>query len=373
MMIEIGAEMRTPRQESWQSSRRFRPGVTLIVAAGLLTACGASEASAGHSIAVTPSVTATATASAVATATPAVGSIVPEAVFEPDLTVGTLLTAHDAVWAFDWTGVTRIDPATNQVVRFTLKAADGSERPSVFGAVGFGSIWVGDFDKDEVRRYDESSGVLTMVVSTAKPEGLVVAGDAVWVTNHHTGSVSRIDPATNLAVATVKLGREGNSGPERIIAAGGNIWTGIPNELAVGGIDPESNKSLGLIKVLAPGIPCGDISVHDNRLYISGCGDAQALSVVDISAMTATGSPTFAGSVTAPVDIDDQLWLGVAGPTESEMTSLDPISLEVGRSIPVSGGAPTVLLQAFDSLWVAIELESAQRAWLLRLPVIAFE
>lgn len=297
----------------------------------------------------------------------------PEAVFEPDLTVGTLLAVDDAVWAFDWTGVTRIDPATNQVVRFTLKAADGSERPSVFGAVGFGSIWVGDFDKDEVRRYDENSGDLTIAVSVAKPEGLVVAGDSVWVTNHRTGSVSRIDPATNLVVATVELGREGASGPERIIAAGGNIWTGIPNELAVGGIDPETNQPLGLIKVQAPGIPCGDIGVHDDRLYVSGCADARALAVVDFKAMTPIGSPTFSGSVTAPVSVGDQLWVGVAGSTESDMTSLDPTSLELGRSIPISGGAPTILLQAFDSVWVAIELESERRAWLLRLPVIAFD
>ena len=301
------------------------------------------------------------------------GSIVPEAVFEPDLTVGSLLAADDAVWAFDWSGVTRIDPATNQVVRFTLKAADGSERPSVFGAVGFGSIWVGDFDRGEVRRYDENTGELMIAISAASPEGLVVAGDSVWVANHRTGSVSRIDPATNLVVATVKLGQDGRSGPERIIAAGGNIWTGIPNELAVGGIDPETNSSLGLITVITPGIPCGDIGAFDGRLYVSGCANAQALAVVDTRTMTAIGSPIFGGRVTAPVGVNDQLWVGVAGSTESAMTSLDPISLVVGRSIPVSRGYPIVLLQGFDSVWVAIELESEQRAWLLRLPVIAFD
>jgi YVTN family beta-propeller protein len=312
-------------------------------------------------------------ASADALATPSVGSIVPEAVFEPDLTVGTLLAADDAVWAFDWSGVTRIDPETNQAVHFTLNAADGSVRPSVFGAVGFGSIWVGDFDRSEVRRYDETSGELTIVVSTPSPEGLVVAGDSVWVTNHRTGSVSRINPATNLVVATVKVSQDGSSGPERIIEAGGNIWTGIPNELAIGAIDPETNTSLGLIGVITPGVPCGDIGLYEDRLYVSGCAIAQALAVVDTRTMTAIGSPTFDGYVTAPVAVNDQLWVGVAGSTESNLTTLDPTSLVIGRSIPVSDGGPTVLLQAFNSVWVAIELESEQRAWLLRLPLTAFD
>jgi len=321
------------------------------------------------------SVSATAVAKPATTARPApsVGSIVPEAVFEPDVSVGTMLTADGAVWAFDWTGVMRIDPATNQTRRFDLQAEDGSERTSVFGAVGSGSIWVSDFDLDQVRRYDETSGALTATIITPEPEGLLFHRGSLWVTEHRTGSVSRIDPATNMVVATVKVGSAGTSGPERLLAAGGRIWSGIPRDMTVAGIDPSTNKPAGTIAVMAPGDPCGDMASYGDRLYLSGCALAKALAVVDMKTMKAVASPEFDGYVTAPVTVGKGLWLGVSLGIDGNLTAMDPDTLATGRGLPVAGGAPDVLLVADGSMWVSVELESAQRVWILRLPLNTFE
>jgi YVTN family beta-propeller protein len=305
--------------------------------------------------------------------TPSIGSIDPVSVLVPDQTVGTMLSANGAVWAFDWSGVLRIDPATDEAQRFELNAADGSDRPSVFGAIGFGSIWVGDFDRDAVRRFDEATGALMTTIATTKPEGLLVDGTSVWVANHRTGSVSRIDPVTNRVVATVKVGEDGRRGPERLAASGGKIWTGIPNALAVAGIDPTTNTAAGTIVVAPPGNPCGDIGVYGDRLFVSGCSLAEALAVVDIKAGVAVASPEFDGAVTAPVAVGDRLWLGIGRDAEGDLTRMAPDSLEVGPGVPVTGGAPTLLLAAFDSMWVAVELEDAARAWILRVPLAPFE
>jgi YVTN family beta-propeller protein len=305
--------------------------------------------------------------------TPSIASIDPLSVFMPDRTVGTMLSADGAVWAFDWSGVLRIDPATDEARRFGLDAADGSDRPSVFGAIGFGSIWVGDFERDEVRRFDEATGAFTTTIATTKPEGLLVDGTSVWVADHRTGSVSRIDPVTNRVVATVEVGEDGRRGPERLAASGGKIWTGIPNALAVAGIDPTTNTAAGTIVVAPPGNPCGDIGVYGDRLFVSGCSLAEALAVVDVKAGVAVASPEFNGAVTAPVTVGDHLWLGIGRGADGDLTRMDPSSLEVGPGVPVTGGSPTVLLAASDSMWVAVEQEDSGRAWILRLPLAAFQ
>jgi virginiamycin B lyase len=307
-----------------------------------------------------------------AASVPSVGSIVPESTFDADVTVGTMLAADGAVWVFDWSGVTRIDPATNQARRFELQGDDGSDRPGVLGAVGSGSIWVSDFDLGQVRRYDEKSGALTATISTPNPEGLLFDKGALWIGDHRSGSVSRLDPKTDRVVATVKVGSVGPSGPERLIAAGGRIWAGIPRDLDIAGIDPAANKAAGTIPITFPGNPCGDLGSFGDRLYVSGCASVQRLGVVDIRSMKAVDSPAFDGHVTAPVTVADGLWLGVTG-AKSELTALDPLSLKTGRTVSVSAGAPTLLLVANKSLWVSIEDEPARKAWVLRLPLSAFE
>lgn len=88
--------------------------------------------------------------------------------------------------------------------------------------------------------------------------------------------------------------------------------------------------------------------------------------------MKAVDSPDLGGYVTAPVTVGRGLWLGVIG-TESELKVLDPLSLKTGRSLPVSAGVPTVLLVANKSMWVSIENEPAKKAWVLRLPLSAFD
>ena len=88
--------------------------------------------------------------------TPAIGAIVPEAVFQPDGGIGTIQVTDDAVWVFDLTGVLRVDPVTNASTHLPLTVEGGGI--SVNGTIGFDSIWVSDFDLGQVRRYDSSTG-----------------------------------------------------------------------------------------------------------------------------------------------------------------------------------------------------------------------
>ena len=295
--------------------------------------------------------------------------VTPEAVFEVGFPTGTLVSVDGAVWLFDWTGVTRVDPTTNQATRYPLTAANGEARPAVVAAVGFGSLWVSDFDRDQLRRYPLTGGAPSATIDTPKPTGLLVAADALWVANHRDGSVSRIDPTSGDIAATVAVGKAGPRGPEWFASLGDLIWVTVANEGKVAAIDPATNKAVGSIPVDQPAVPCGGILARGTRLFVSSCASAEALGVVDTATMAPVSSPAFDGHVTAPVTVGDGLWLGVVRATEGDLTALDPETLEIGRSLAVSGGAPYSLLVSNGSLWVAIENEREQRAWLLRLPL----
>ncbi len=185
--------------------------------------------------------------------------VTPEAVFPVAFPTGTMVEAEGAVWLFDWTGVTRVDPATNEATRYPLESSDGADAPSVVAAVGFGSLWVSDFDGGEVRKYDLTGGTPVDTISTPNPGELLVFGDDLWLANHHTGSVSRIDPSTGEKVATISLGRSGSKGPGSFGVMDDRIWVTVANEGTVAGIDPATDQSIGSIPVEAPGVPCGGI------------------------------------------------------------------------------------------------------------------
>lgn len=321
-----------------------------------------------------PTPTTAATTSPIGTPTadgnPSVGSIVPQAIFPADLTVGTFSFVDDVVWAFDASGVTRIDPDTNESTHLDLLTEQGDKVFSVSGAVGFGSIWVADFENGQLLRFDEEDGSLQSTTEIADPTTVIATADSLWVTAHHDGSVIRIDPNTEEILATVEVGTAGNSGPSALIEAKDQIWTGVPRDFTVAGIDPLTNTNVGAIEVAPPGNPCGGIGSFGDRLFVSGCADSQSLAVVDMATMESVSSPEFEGGVTAPVTAGDQLWLGVIG-AEGSLTSLDPVSLEAGQSLPVTGGYPFLLLVADDSMWVSIEKEPD--AWILRLPIAEFD
>jgi YVTN family beta-propeller protein len=50
--------------------------------------------------------------------------------------------------------------------------------------------------------------------------GIATGGGSVWVTNEFDGTVSRIDPRTNLIVATIPVG----GSPHDVVVSGGSVW-----------------------------------------------------------------------------------------------------------------------------------------------------
>jgi len=65
------------------------------------------------------------------------------------------------------------------------------------------------------RRIDfESGAVIAEIATGTSPEVIGVTDEPVWIADHWGGTVTRIDPATNLVVATIAVGPPGPAGPQ---------------------------------------------------------------------------------------------------------------------------------------------------------------
>jgi len=144
---------------------------------------------------------------------------------------------YGAVWAVTGRGVVRIDSATNEIAARIPSSQTGtaSGLSSTAVAVGEAAVWVantfvpGSVFKTSTKRGSVSRiNPQTNVVVTTIPVGhepfAIAAGyGAVWVTNRTDGTIMRIDPRTNKVVKTINVGGT----PEGIAVGPDTVWVSV--------------------------------------------------------------------------------------------------------------------------------------------------
>lgn len=236
----------------------------------------------------------------------------PDAVFElpgvPDW-----LAIDDHVWVSNSpkNTVHRLDPKTNTVVA-TIEVG---RHPCSGLAAGFGSLWVptcGEKDGDRIvgrslARVSLKDGTVeaTLPFEVPQSEGGIASGaGSVWMMTDAKGTLTRIDPATNKAVAevyvapgsyAVAFGEEAvwitsteqnvltrvnartnvveqtiEVGPRpRFLAVGeGSVWTVNQGDGTISRVDVKTNKVVATIEAGIPG-PGGEIAVGDGSVWVT--------------------------------------------------------------------------------------------------------
>jgi YVTN family beta-propeller protein len=78
------------------------------------------------------------------------------------------------------------------------------------------------------------------------PRSVAVSPSAVWVSNFHDNTVSRIDPSTDKVVATIPVG----AGPDNAAAAAdGTVFVPNVTDGTVSRIDPTINEVVDTLTV----------------------------------------------------------------------------------------------------------------------------
>ncbi len=127
-------------------------------------------------------------------------------------------------------GSSRVVRTTVRVVSKTglystarIKVGDGAGVP----AVDKGAVWVPETRTGSVSRVDTATNEVVKTIKLGTPprfqgylDAAVAAGGSIWVARDVGGEVVRIDPATNRIVARIKV----ESRPGGLAAGGGYVW-----------------------------------------------------------------------------------------------------------------------------------------------------
>ena len=181
---------------------------------------------------------------------------------------------NEAVWEFD--------PASGSISRrLATPRADASIST-------FGSVWATNPEQGTVSRIDPASGVTLATIDVGPlPGDIGIAGGAVWVSHRQDGTVARIDPRTNRVTALTEMA-PGLSGyfVSAAFEADTTAWVlVIANDGSLGGVvalDLDTGEALG--GRLLPGPPGGLQPLDETIVALVKADDGSALLTIDTGA-----------------------------------------------------------------------------------------
>jgi YVTN family beta-propeller protein len=270
-----------------------------------------------------------------------------------------LATGLDAVWAVNADEVHdaqlyRIDPRSHG-----MKLVTTLSFPAGGIAVAYGSIWVSDYFGNAVWRLDSNGQVQAEIGVGLQPQFLHAAFGSMWSSNHHDGSLTRIDPATNTVEDTIPVGAPDSfrDGPLQMTDDGTNLYVASADLTAIQLIDPTTDT-------VTTGPPvddgfCGDLAAIGGYVWSADsvfCSDAfyrlgaDGSELQSIPAAGATGGLTVLNGqlwVTDDTTFDPNTFTG----SDAVAEQLDPATGAVLRTVPIGADASDVV-GGFGDLWV---------------------
>jgi virginiamycin B lyase len=254
--------------------------------------------------------------------------------------------------------VARIDPGSNRLVGTpTRLPADGWDL-----AVGAGSVWATQFDGRLVR-IDARTGRISARIS-ARPiyfgSVVTVGGGFVWTGNdderNRSGSVSKIDPATNRVVGNLP----GLGSPQSIAFGERAVWVADHAGWLVK-IDPARLKVVARYRldfgphgVVATPHAVYVADAHGGRLLQADPETVKVGRIVELSP----------GPIT-PVVGAGWIWSSSAtawgGTTKDDrVLRIDPATLRIVEVLHLGGNVPSVAF-GFGSVWAPVATGSVVR------------
>jgi YVTN family beta-propeller protein len=266
------------------------------------------------------------------------------------------------VWVTNWwdNTLSRIDPATNTVLSVVPVDFTNTQGPEAIGS-GAGSLWVTATDEDAngdplpgvVKRIDPATGAtLATIPVGAEPLDIDVSPGAVWVANWDSGSVIRIDPATNQIVTTLAVPYASG-----VTFGLGAVWV-AGGDGKVTRIDPATNAVMTTIPTQATG---GYIATGNGAVWVTHPGD-RSLSNGSLSRIDPVTNQVVAniplGSFPQEVVVSGtDVWVGLLG--EATVLRVSATTNTVLNRVAVSSKVYAIAVGP-DVVWAVHNLPTPQ-------------
>jgi YVTN family beta-propeller protein len=232
------------------------------------------------------------------------------ATIAPGVAVDAMAAGEGAVWTSDnRRGVlARIDPALRTVDR-SIRISGRNRffnRPTPL-ATGSGSVWAVT-PGSSVVRITPPRKVEGETPVGGNPRGIAVGEGGVWVSDYLDRTITRIDPVTGGAVATIPVGR----GAAGVAAGGGYVWVANSLDGTVAQIDPATDSVRNTIPV--GGAPSG-VAFGAGAVWVANSGNG---TVARIDPETAEVAATIdvGESPQGLAVLDDTVWVSVQAAAE---------------------------------------------------------
>jgi YVTN family beta-propeller protein len=265
--------------------------------------------------------------------------VIPVSQLKPEASIDlaaphVLAVADDSVWAINRAAgtVARIDPKTNAVVQTT---AAGTQ-PCAGVVNGFGSLWV-PLCGGGVARIDLKTNAVTTTVKTPVGDvsrGVVSANNSVWLLTDAKGTMTRIDPATNEAVAEIYLA----PGTTTLAFGQGALWALSPAKNTLTRVDPFTNL---VVETIAVGKSPVAVAIGEGAVWVLNQGDG---SVSRVDSKTNKVTETIpVGPLGLPAELaagEGSIWISAPG---SPLIRIDPRTHHVAQRFTGPGGGSVVV------------------------------
>ncbi len=185
------------------------------------------------------------------------------------------------------------------------------------------TLWVADRQGGRVARIDAQSGNVLADIQVGKfPRSIALSEDAVWVANEGDGTLSRIDPATNLVTATYPIAEKNFL---RITTHQGQVWAAACLDDVVRAIDPASGAITGEVEI----DECWNIASGGGSIWVP-VGER---TILRIHPKLLVGIPTVfvRNSPAEIVEGFDSMW--VVNVNARSISRFDPITRKVTANI----------------------------------------
>jgi YVTN family beta-propeller protein len=207
---------------------------------------------------------------------------------------------------------------------------------------GAGAVWISTFISGTLERIDPATNRVTGTVGIgAQPCGLAYGFDSVWINGYGTNSVERVDPHALKLAAHIPVG----NAPFDVLVAAGSVWTTNNGDANVSRIDPATNAVATTIPI---GAGTAGLAFAGGAVWVGTTGTSDAVFRIDPASEAVTRIPIGEPGPAWFSSRDDELWVTTLG---NNALRIDPSSSRVTAKVRVGLGPKDGVVDARGLLW----------------------